>query len=88
MQDAQLRQQCDALAQLLVSKATTLLDLGLGIAVGARAGWPQMRVASVPELAQKHRESIDTMMRDARRRAEQSSSDPNSREPENPTSKE
>jgi len=144
MQDTELRQRCDALAHLLVSEGTTLLDLGLGIAVGARAGWPQAQVASlqqqhdalaqvdtqteandsdapwgcdavsrgnaytgqrarlgelgalrdaldhsgdsVPKLAQEHRESVDTMMSDARRRAEQSSSDRSSREPKNPTS--
>jgi hypothetical protein len=44
MQDSTVRQQCDALAELLVAKGTSLLDLGLAKAIGARAGWPSERV--------------------------------------------
>jgi hypothetical protein len=44
MQDGIVRQQCDSVAELLVSKGNNLLDLGVGKAIGARAGWPSKRV--------------------------------------------
>jgi len=44
MQDSNVRQQCNSLAELLVTKGTNLLDLGLGKTIGARAGWPTKRV--------------------------------------------
>jgi hypothetical protein len=44
MQDSNVRQQCESLAQLLVRKGTTLLDLGVGRAIGARAGWSSDRI--------------------------------------------
>jgi hypothetical protein len=49
IQDAQVRQQCDELAELFVSKGTTLLDLSIGAAIGTRAGWPQTRVTSLQD---------------------------------------
>jgi hypothetical protein len=49
MRDAQTRQQCSALAELLVNKGTTLLDLSIGTRIGARAGWPQARVTSLED---------------------------------------
>lgn len=47
MQDDGVRQQCAAVAELFVSKGTNLLDLGFGARLGARAGWPKARVASL-----------------------------------------
>ncbi len=45
MQDsATVRQQCDSLAELLVTKGANLLDLGIGKTIGERAGWPSERV--------------------------------------------
>ena len=44
MHDGIVRQQCSSLAELLVSKGNSLLDLGVGEAIGARAGWPSKRV--------------------------------------------
>ena len=44
MQDPDLRQQCSSLAELLVSRGTTLLDLGVGIIIGTRVGWSAQRV--------------------------------------------
>ncbi|HEY2633233.1 MAG TPA: hypothetical protein VGI51_00860 [Steroidobacteraceae bacterium] len=44
MQDDNVRQQCGALAELLVSRGMTLLDLSIGAGLGARVGWPQGRV--------------------------------------------
>jgi hypothetical protein len=49
MSDADVRQQCDALAELLVRKGTNLLDLSMGTNIGARAGWPKSRVAALKE---------------------------------------
>jgi hypothetical protein len=51
MQDSDVKQQCNSLAELLVSKGTSLLDLGLGRIFGARAGWSSERVA---EVTQEH----------------------------------
>ena len=44
MQNSTVRQQCDSLAELLVTKGNHLLDLGLGKTIGARVGWPSERV--------------------------------------------
>ena len=44
MQDGIVRQQCASVAELLVSKGNNLLDLGIGKAIGARAGWSSKRV--------------------------------------------
>jgi hypothetical protein len=49
MQDTDVRQRCDALAELLVSKGTTVLDLSFGTRLGARAGWSTTRVAALTE---------------------------------------
>jgi hypothetical protein len=38
------RQNCDALAELLVSRATTLLDLVVGASIGSHVGWPSERL--------------------------------------------
>ncbi len=52
VQDGDVRQQCDSLAELLVGKGTTLLDLGVGRTLGARAGWSNARIS---ELMQEQR---------------------------------
>jgi hypothetical protein len=49
MQDRGVREQCNALAELMVGKGTTLLDLGIGTHIGARAGWSNARVARLTE---------------------------------------
>ena len=41
------RQTCEALADLLVSRGDTLLDLGVGRALGEKLGWPADRVAAL-----------------------------------------
>jgi len=38
------RQQCDALAELMVTHGTSLLDLGVGKAIGAHVEWPKARL--------------------------------------------
>jgi hypothetical protein len=47
MQDSTVQQQCNSLAELLVTKGANLLDLALGRSIGARAGWPSERVKNL-----------------------------------------
>ena len=42
--DAAVRRQCGAVAELMVGKAATLLDLSVGKSLGGRVGWPAERV--------------------------------------------
>jgi hypothetical protein len=42
--DLAVHRQCSALAELMVGKAATLLDLSVGKSLGARVGWPTERV--------------------------------------------
>jgi hypothetical protein len=49
MSDDAIRQQCDALAELLVRNGRNLLDLSIGTNLGARAGWSRDRVADLTE---------------------------------------
>lgn len=44
VRDPTVRGQCNALAELLVAKGTTLLDFAIGIRIGARTGWSNERV--------------------------------------------
>jgi hypothetical protein len=44
LNDANVHRQCDAMADLLVTRATTLSQLSIGKALGARVGWPVQRV--------------------------------------------
>jgi hypothetical protein len=44
MNDPAVHRQCAALAELLVNKATTLLDFSMGKSLGERIGWPTERV--------------------------------------------
>jgi len=44
LRDANRRQTCGAVADLLVERSDTLLDLGIGVALGKRLGWPEDRI--------------------------------------------
>ena len=44
MQDSTVQQQCNSMAELLVSKGSNLLDLAIGKTIGERAGWPSERI--------------------------------------------
>jgi hypothetical protein len=44
-----VHRQCNALAELMVEKARTLLDLGLGRALGARLSWPAQRLEKLTQ---------------------------------------
>lgn len=47
MQDSRLRQQCSAVAELLLAKGNTFLDLMIGESIGKRVGWPEKRIESL-----------------------------------------
>jgi hypothetical protein len=47
VRDANRQQTCSALADVLVKRGTTMLDLSVGVVVGERAGWPAERVQAV-----------------------------------------
>ena len=59
MKDGTVRQQCNSLAELLVTKGGNLLDLSVGKAIGARAGWPSERLE---ELGQERDALMWTIM--------------------------
>lgn len=44
LRDANRRQTCTAVAELLVEHSDTLLERGVGIAIGKRLGWPDERI--------------------------------------------
>jgi hypothetical protein len=49
MADATVRRQCNALAELIVNKATTLLEFSMGKSLGARLGWPPEQVENLTQ---------------------------------------
>ena len=49
LRNGNVRQQCDALANLFVTKGAILLDLGVGASIGARVGWSAQRVAGIKQ---------------------------------------
>jgi hypothetical protein len=49
LQDDQVRGQCGALAELMVSGSPTLFEYSLGVSLGARMGWPAARVRELTE---------------------------------------
>jgi hypothetical protein len=44
-----VRNQCSQLAELFVTKGSTVLDFIIGASIGARTGWPEARVAALKE---------------------------------------
>jgi hypothetical protein len=49
LQDPEVRDQCSTVAELLVTKGTTLLDVGMGENIGKRVGWSASRVDALEE---------------------------------------
>lgn len=60
--DAAVHQQCDALAELMVNKGGTLLDLSAGKALGIRIGWPKERVDSLTLELHASMQALNQMM--------------------------
>jgi len=44
IEDSRRHQICDSLAELMVTKGTTLFDKSMGVDIGQRLGWPTERV--------------------------------------------
>lgn len=64
MLDANRRQTCSDIAEVMVNRSDTLLEQRIGLSIGRRAGWPQARVDAVK------RDSDDTTEAFARRMAD------------------
>jgi hypothetical protein len=60
VQDSNVRQQCSSLAELWVTRGTTLLDFGMGASIGARAGWPAQRVNDLKMQLDALMQAMDT----------------------------
>jgi hypothetical protein len=59
--DAAVRRQCNALAELMVNKATTLLEFAAGKSLGARAGWPAEVVDRLTQQLQASMQVVNQM---------------------------
>jgi hypothetical protein len=61
MTDATVRRQCNALAELMVNKATTLSEFSMGKSLGARVGWPAEIVAHLTQQMQASMQAFNQM---------------------------
>jgi hypothetical protein len=59
--DVAVQQQCNALAELIVSKAGTLLELSVGKSLGARVGWSAQRVEQLTQEMKASMQVINQM---------------------------
>jgi hypothetical protein len=59
--DIAVHRQCNALAELMVGKAATLLDLSVGKSLGARVGWPAERVDGLTQETKASMWAINEM---------------------------
>ncbi len=61
VRDANRQQVCSAMAEVLVNKGSTLMDVALGASIGQRVGWPAERLAAVHDerdaIAQLHEQA-------------------------------
>jgi hypothetical protein len=60
LRDANRRQTCNAAAELLVVRSDTLLDRGIGVALGKRLGWPEDRIDRLRGEQSAYLESLGT----------------------------
>jgi hypothetical protein len=49
MSDAAVHRQCNALAELMINKATTLLEFSVGKSLGVRVGWPPEQIENLTQ---------------------------------------
>ncbi len=49
VRDANRQQVCSAMAEVLVNKGSSLMDVALGTSIGQRAGWPAERLAALQD---------------------------------------
>lgn len=61
MADAEVHRQCNALAELMVNKAATLLEFSMGKSLGARAGWPAEVVDHLTQEMQASMQALNQM---------------------------
>jgi hypothetical protein len=61
MTDATVRRQCNALAELMVNKTTTLLEFGVGKSLGARVGWPAELIDRLTQQLQASMQAFNQM---------------------------
>ena len=59
--DVAVRRQCNALAELMLNKATTLLEFSMGKSLGARVGWPADRVDKLTQETKASMQAINEM---------------------------
>ena len=65
LRDSNRRQTCGAVAELLVERSDTLLDYGIGIALGRQLGWPAERLERLRGERAAYYESLVTKSADA-----------------------
>jgi hypothetical protein len=61
MADAEVHRQCNALAELMVNKATTLSELSMGKSLGARLGWPAEVIDHLTQQLEASMQAIGQM---------------------------
>jgi len=62
LSDASVHRQCNALAELMVNKATTLSDFSLGKLLGTRVGWPAERVDKLTQELKASMQAVIEML--------------------------
>jgi hypothetical protein len=60
--DASVHQQCNALAELMVNKATTLSEFSMGKSLGTRVGWPTERLDKLTQELHASMQALNQMM--------------------------
>jgi hypothetical protein len=58
IQQSQIHDQCDAMAELLVEHGGTLLNFGVGRSIGKRVGWPAARLEQMKQELDTLREFL------------------------------
>jgi hypothetical protein len=61
LRDTDVRQQCNALAELLVSQAPDLLDQSVGKLLGTKLGWSAERIAQIAQQQDAMMEAIQEL---------------------------
>jgi hypothetical protein len=62
LNDVAVRQQCSALAELMVNKAGTLLEFSAGKSLGARLGWSPERIEQLTQELKAAMQALNQMM--------------------------
>jgi hypothetical protein len=63
--DANRRQTCSDMAEVMVGHSDTLLDQGIGAAIGQRSGWPLARVESLRRERNELTSALGRLMAEA-----------------------